>query len=126
MGKKMIDNKLLYANIKALSAYKNVKIGNIERSCGLNAGYLSRLARDNIRYVRLDVILAFSDALGVTVESLVRGNMLEYVERKKRREEIERLTAELEKLQNEQAFPDGTDYREIIKSMRSRKGDDEE
>lgn len=100
--KKMINNRLIYDNVKALSAYKGIKIGDIERSCGLQAGYISRFARDSIQHVRLELILAFAKAFDVTVEELVEVDMAEKINAEIREREIKELEQKLEELKNGQ------------------------
>lgn len=93
-----MNSKLLYKNIKALSKYKGVKIGDVEHSCGVQAGYISRLKRNSIQMVKLDVILAFSDALGVTVQSLVREELWKQIENEELKAEIRKLEKKLAEL----------------------------
>ena len=97
-----MNNRLIYDNVKALSAYKKVKVGDIERSCGVNAGYMSRFARQAIQNVRLDVILAFAKAFDVTVEELVEVDMAEKINAEIREREIKELERKIKELKNGQ------------------------
>ncbi len=68
-----INRELLGRNIKYLADRKNIKIGEVETQAGVSVGYLSRIVKDNSgsNLPLLDVIMAFSEKLGVSMDSLL-------------------------------------------------------
>ena len=65
-AKVIIDNILFLANKKGISK------SDLEREAGISAGYISRLSRpENTTVPNVEVLLAFSKKLGVTVDYLV-------------------------------------------------------
>ena len=69
------DRQKLLANISTLIQQKGMKIGELETSVGVSAGYLSRLSKeDNKTIPALDVIWRIAKTLGVNIELLIDGN----------------------------------------------------
>lgn len=65
-AKVIIDNILFLANKKGISK------SDLEKEAGISAGYISRLSRpENTTVPNVEVLLAFSKKLGVTVDYLV-------------------------------------------------------
>lgn len=95
-----MDSKLLYDNIKALALVKGVHMGDVEYKSGVQPGYISRVGRGGIQNVRLDVVLAYADALDVTVEDLVRKDFTEDIKEKARQKEIDALEKRLKELKD--------------------------
>ena len=67
---KVFRKDLLLNNV---SFDKNIKIGEVETQAGVSVGYLSRIVKDNSgsNLPLLDVIMAFSEKLGVSMDSLL-------------------------------------------------------
>lgn len=97
-----MDNKRLYDNVKALCSATGIRMGDVECKAGVNPGYISRFARDKIKNVRLDVILAFADVFAVSVEDLVYKDFAKELEEKERQKEIDALEKRLKELKNGQ------------------------
>lgn len=97
-----MDGKLLYENIKALTLVKGVRMGDVENESGVQPGYMSRVGRARIQNVRLDVVLAYADALDVTVEDLVRKDFTKEIKEKARQKEIDALEKRLKELKDGQ------------------------
>ena len=97
-----MDGKLLYENIKALTLVKGVRMGDVEHESGVQPGYMSRVGRAGIQNVRLDVVLAYADALDVAVEDLVRKDFTKEIKEKARQKEIDALEKKLTELKNGQ------------------------
>jgi len=66
------EKKTCIDNIYFLSKKKGVKIGDIEARANVSAGYISRLGKeDNKTPLSLEIILAASELLSVSIESLL-------------------------------------------------------
>ena len=68
----MFDKKLCMENIYAIAKDKGIKIGDLEKTAGLSAGYLSKLSKEgNTAVPGIDSLLMIAQALGVSIDSLV-------------------------------------------------------
>ncbi len=65
----MTVNELVAFNIKYLASQKGLKLGDIERSVGVNVGYFSRKLRTDTS-IPLDIVYACSQILDVTIDEL--------------------------------------------------------
>lgn len=68
----MFDKKLCMDNIYAIAKDKGIKIGELERTAGLSAGYLSKLSKEgNTAVPGIDSLLLIAQTLGVSIDALV-------------------------------------------------------
>lgn len=75
-GKKNLDKRRLFRNIRELANEKSIKLGSIERSAGCQAGYMSRLEKlGNITDPTAEFIITAAKELGVTIDFLVNGSV---------------------------------------------------
>lgn len=65
----MTVNELVAFNIKYLASQKGLKLGDIERSVGVNVGYFSRKLRTDTA-IPLDIVYNCSQILDVTIDEL--------------------------------------------------------
>ena len=71
----MFDKKRCIANIYQLTKEHGIKIGDLEKTAGVSAGYLSRINKDdNNTSPSVDFIAAVANALGVTVDALLQND----------------------------------------------------
>ena len=68
----MIDKKILMDNIYSIAKDKKIKIGDLEKTADVSAGYLSKLNKeDNTAVPNTDMLMAIATALGVSLDFLV-------------------------------------------------------
>lgn len=73
---KNFDKHKCIENIRELLKTSKVRIGQIEKDAGCNAGYLSRLEKeDNKSDPSMEFICTAAKLLNVTLDSLVKGNL---------------------------------------------------
>ena len=65
-------NAQFYENVKKECKIKNIKIGEMLESCGLNKSYLSDLKRKNVN-PNLESALKIANYLGVSMEHLMNN-----------------------------------------------------
>jgi len=71
----MFDKRLCIANIYQLAKERGLKIGDIEKSAGVSAGYLSRINKDDNNTVpTIDFVAGVAEALGVTVDAIINND----------------------------------------------------
>ncbi len=89
--------QLLIKNLMWIAKEKKIRIGDMEKECGVSVGYLSRSQK--IHSISFNNAVAFTRYLGVTVEGVLQLDISEIEEKKK--EILEKITAlekELEKV----------------------------
>jgi transcriptional regulator with XRE-family HTH domain len=75
------DRSLLIDNIYRLVKDKKIKIGELEQSVGVSAGYLSRLAKNDSKGVlSADLLAQLSEKLGTTMDLLAFSNTKDLTE----------------------------------------------
>jgi len=66
------DKKRCLANIYFLAKEKNIKIGDLESTAGVSAGYLSRINKeDNETNPSVELLIAVAHELGVSLDALI-------------------------------------------------------
>jgi len=72
----MNDREKLYFNAKAIAKMNGIRIDNLEHSCGMSNGYLSRVAKSGkgLDIIKIHMI---ADFLGVTIDDLITKNYWE-------------------------------------------------
>ena len=71
----MFDKRLCIANIYQLAKEKGIKLGDLEKSAGVSAGYISRINKEDSNTVpTIDFIAAVAEALGVTVDAIIKND----------------------------------------------------
>ena len=71
----MFDKRLCIANIYQLAKERGIKIGDLEKSAGVSAGYLSRINKDDNNTIpTVDFIAGVADALGITVDAIINND----------------------------------------------------
>ena len=72
------DKKVLLKNISYLIKKKGIKIGELEKSIGVSAGYISRINKKNDGVsTNVDIIYKIAHELGVTMDVLVSVDLEE-------------------------------------------------
>ena len=68
----VFDKKRFLKNVYYLAKIKQIKIGVLEASANVSTGYLARLNKeDNKSVPSIEVLVSFSDMLGVSMDSLI-------------------------------------------------------
>lgn len=76
MNANTVDPKVIIANIYYIAKKKGVRIGELEVSAGVSAGYLSRLNReDNTTIPSVEALCGIAKRLEVTVDYLVTADL---------------------------------------------------
>ena len=72
MEKKFFDKKKCMSTIYAIAKEKGIKIGDLEKEANVSAGYFSKLNKeDNTATPSVELLVAVSNVLGVTVDLLI-------------------------------------------------------
>lgn len=71
----VFDKKLLFNNIGYLVRKNGIKIGELETQAGVSLGYISRTSKEGNKKPGIDFILNIAQALGVSVDTLLRVNL---------------------------------------------------
>ena len=99
----MTGSERLVRNVVAIiKANDNMKIGQVERECGLTRGYLSRYIRNKkCEGITLNNAIKLSEIVGYDLSDLIHSdytNIGNELKAKKLEQEIERLRTEIDEL----------------------------
>lgn len=77
----MLDNniitKIVCENIKCLCLENDIKIGDLEKKCGFQKGYFSRIIKENsTTKLSVDACYIMSDLLNISIDKLTDQNLL--------------------------------------------------
>lgn len=72
----VFDKRRFLNNVYYLAKIKDIKIGVLEANANVSTGYLARLNKeDNKSVPSIEVLVSFSDMLGVSMDSLIGCNL---------------------------------------------------
>lgn len=69
------DRTLFFDNISYLIKKNNLKIGEIEDSAGVSAGYISRASKDEKSKPGVEFVMKIAELLQINVDTLLRANL---------------------------------------------------
>ena len=66
------DKDIMIDNLYYLVKKKNLKVGELEKDCGVSAGYISRTRSESKSKPSIELVMKMAEALGVSIDTLVR------------------------------------------------------